>query len=62
MQVNGILAEVRQKSLEDLKQLALIGPFIAWPLQSALEPLHQLLDLLEELLFCIHIANINSRF
>ena len=63
MQVNGILLArvIMQKSLEDLKHLAFKGPFVAWTLQSALEPLRQLLDLLEELMFCIHIANINTQ-
>ncbi len=64
MQVNGILLArvIMQKSHEDLKQLAFKGPFVAWPLQSALQPLRQLLVLLEELVFCIHIANIKTQF
>jgi hypothetical protein len=42
MRVNGILlAQVRQKSLEGLKQLAFKGPFVACTLQ---EPLRQLLE------------------
>ena len=51
MHVNGILlAEViRQKSLEDLKELAFKGPFVACTLRSALVPLRHLLELLEEL-------------
>ena len=51
MQVNGILLArvIMQKSLEDLKQLAFKGLFVACTLQSALVPLRQLLDLLEEL-------------
>jgi hypothetical protein len=51
MQVNGILLArvIMQKSLEDLKRLAFKGLFVACTLQSALVPLRQLLDLLEEL-------------
>ncbi len=50
MQVNGILLArvIMQKSLEELKQLAFKGPFVACTQQSALVPLRQLLDLLEE--------------
>lgn len=51
MQVNGILLArvIMQKSLEVLKQLTFKGPFVACSLQSALVPLRQLLELLEEL-------------
>ena len=51
MQVNGILLArgIMQKSLEELKQFAFKGRFVAWTLQSALVLLRQLLELLEEL-------------
>lgn len=48
MQVNGILLAqvIRQKSLEGLKQLSFKGLFVPCTLQSALEPVCQLLEVL----------------